>query len=205
MVDDDPETSADLDGHCDTHGECGAPTADCVAGPCQSREDDPYTSKKDWVPHGQCHGSTGCHIADGVGHHIISLFRHVFLPGSIGRQVIDKLVTGPLADATKNFFNGPHRLYNQAVEGIKRDMEKELGLEFENFGPKELLQLGRRIFDSTDTRITNFIDQLGETKAGQTARQALGTALDAAEGFITGATELVFPVAVKPPCGQNCT
>jgi hypothetical protein len=111
-----------------------------------------------------------------VGHHAITEGTKV-PAGTIARQTIDKLVTGPLLDPKTNYYNALHRAYNEAVRKIVVDMEAQLGKPLSEFTRKEVLQLARRILAAPDARIQNFLNSLSNTAAGQTARQALADAI----------------------------
>src|SRR6266576_1879285 len=105
-------------------------------------------------------------------HHLVSGLSKL-LQRSPALKWLNKLVTGSLEDPTKIYFNGLHRLYNEGVKQIVQQMEKDLGKELGQFSRQEVADLGRRILDSADSRIQNFIESLGKTQTGQTARQAL--------------------------------
>lgn len=193
MVADDPESFADLDGHC---------TMTIFGGCAGGRSDDDDLDHADWVPQNSCLRNT-CIIAGGVGHHLISGFRKLFegFGESDALKAINKLVTGPLADPKTNMFNKLHRLYNPAVDKIRIDMEKELGKPITEFTEKEVGELGRRIFNSKDPAIQDFLKSLSRTARGEAARDALRGALEglgvAAEELAGGVLELV-PVLAFP-------
>jgi|HubBroStandDraft_3_1064219.scaffolds.fasta_scaffold826234_1 hypothetical protein len=76
-------------------------------------------------------------------------------------------------------------------------MEAELGKDISEFTARDVAELAKRVLNSTDSRIQNFVDSLGQTKAGETARQALQFGADVVQGIVDGATELVVPFVIN--------
>jgi hypothetical protein len=103
-----------------------------------------------------------------------------------------------LADPTKNYYNALHRLYNEGVEAIVEQMQTELGgKDISQFSRKEVADLAKRILSSKNPAIQNFIDSLGQTRTGQSARQALQLGADVVGGLVDGATEIVLPFVIN--------
>lgn len=212
MVADDPESFADLDGHGvdPTTFNClgGGSIDPCVGGMFGLHEHEPDPDSP--FHHGQtpkfnpCETTGhGCYIADGAdggdGHHLITLWKA--LKGTPVYPLVRALKTGPLADKATNYYNGLHRLYNGAVAEIRASMEKELGKPLGEFSRRELTELSKRILNSADSRISNFLESLGKTAAGQSARHALGTAISIIEGLSEGIIEMTPILCVS--CGPR--
>jgi RHS repeat-associated protein len=174
LVADDPESFADLNGHY-------APYPD----------DTPH---RDYVPHGACYD--GRCILGQDGHHLISLWDKI-AKGPALYWIKNVLKTGPLADETKNYYNALHRLYNLGVKDIVTQMQDELGKDISQFSRKEVAELAKRVLTSKNAAIQNFIDSLGQTRAGQSARQALQFGADVVGGLVDGATEIVLPFVIN--------
>lgn len=139
-------------------------------------------------------------VSGAVGHHLVSEWNNI--AAGEARTWIEKyLITGPLKDATKNYYNAAHRAYNAAVRGIVKQMEKELGKDISQFTKQDVAELAKRILTSADSRIQSFLDSLGETRVGVTARQALQLAADVLGGLADATTELtgVFMINTKGP------
>ena len=118
------------------------------------------------------------------GHHLLSRWR--LLPkGTSSYKYWRSIRTGGLPNPATNYYDALHRLYDQAVFEIRDRFVRLAGKRsVVQLNDAENRELARKIFNSKDPRIRNFLDRLGS--------RALATL----EGLIGGGTEVAVPVTV---------